>query len=185
MRYRRKGLIKTRVRKENASVTGRPSDYTQEIADTICERLSNGESLRSICSSEEMPSKAAVCRWLAKHESFRDQYARAREIQADAHFDEMLDIADDAANDWMRREGKDGEGSYAVNGEHIQRSRLRVDARKWVLGKLNPKKYGDKIINEHSGPDGGPIQTEHSSTIADLPAEKRALLRQLLADEGK
>ncbi|RVH87752.1 hypothetical protein CN204_04265 [Sinorhizobium meliloti] len=119
---------------------GRPSDFTQEIADTICERIADGESLRSICNGEDMPNKATVFRWLAVHDVFRDQYARARETQADALFDDVLAIADqyDSASD-------------AINPDLIQRAKLRIDTRKWMAGKLRPKKYGDKIDVEHSG----------------------------------
>ena len=125
---------------------GRPSDYSPEIADIICERIADGVSLREICRTEVMPSKAAVFRWLAAHADFRDQYARAREAQADALADELLDIADDGDNDWMERKGEDGQSlGWRENGEAIQRSRLRVDTRKWIASKLKPKKYGDKL----------------------------------------
>ena len=125
---------------------GRPSDYSPEIVDLICERIADGVSLREICRTEDMPSKAAVFRWLAAHAEFRDQYARAREAQADALADELLDIADDGDNDWMERKGEDGQSlGWRENGEAIQRSRLRVDTRKWIASKLKPKKYGDKL----------------------------------------
>ena len=138
---------------------GRPSDYSQEIADAICERIADGESLRAICSAEEYPNKATVFRWLNKNIEFSDQYARAREAQADSLADELLDIADDGSNDWMQRHNDKGEAiGWQINGEHIQRSRVRVDTRKWVASKLKPKKYGDKVTNEHTGADGGPIK---------------------------
>ena len=125
---------------------GRPSSFTQEVADTMCERIADGESLRSICLDEEMPSKTTVMRWLASNELFRDQYARAREMQADALFDEILDIADDGDNDWMERKGEDGQSlGWRENGEALRRSALRVDARKWMAGKLQPKKYSEKM----------------------------------------
>lgn len=129
------------------------TEFSQEVFDTICERLADGESLRSICSDDDMPNKATVFRWLGSDENLSDQYARARESQADAIFDEILDIADDARNDWMERGGEDDAG-YQANGEHIQRSKLRIDARKWMAGKLRPKVYGDKIQQEHTSPDG-------------------------------
>jgi hypothetical protein len=94
-----------------------------------------------------MPNKATVFRWLAANPSFSDQYARAREAQADSLADEMLDIADDGSNDWM--EVKDREGAimgWRENGEAMRRSQLRIDARKWLAGKLRPKKYGDKTL---------------------------------------
>lgn len=125
-------------------MTGRPTDYTRETADIICERIANGQSLRSICKADDMPAASTVFRWLSLHKDFSEQYARVREAQADTLFDEMLDIADDARNDWMERSGEDNAG-WQANGEHIQRSRLRLDARKWMASKLQPKKYGDKL----------------------------------------
>jgi len=122
---------------------------SQEVFDRICERIAGGESLRSICQDEDMPATSTVCKWLAEHDGFSEQYARAREAQADAIFDEILDIADDGRNDWMERNGEESAG-WAANGEHIQRSRLRIDSRKWMAGKLKPKKYGEKLEHEHS-----------------------------------
>lgn len=103
--------------------------FTQELADTICERLSDGESLRAICSEQGMPRKATVFRWLAEDKAFCDQYARAREEQAEGLADEIVSISDGGGED-----------------SDVQRDRLRVDARKWVASKLKPKKYGDKQL---------------------------------------
>lgn len=116
--------------------------FSQDVADAICEQIADGKSLRAICAVEGMPDKATVFRWLSneQHVAFRDQYARAREAQADVLFDEILEIADDGTNDTIYTE--DGE---RTNQEVIARSRLRVDARKWMAGKLRPKVYGDKI----------------------------------------
>lgn len=136
---------------------GRQSTFTQEVADEICERLSDGESLRAICSEDGMPRKATVFRWLGENERFRDQYARAREVQADALFDDVLSIADDSRNDWMRSHGEDDAG-WVANGDNIRRSQIRIDARKWMAGKLRPKKYGDFKAVELTGADGGPLQ---------------------------
>ena len=124
---------------------GRPSTYSESIADAICERLAEGESLRAICSDDAMPCKAAVFRWLSEWPEFADQYARAREEQAETLADELVAIAD----------GHGGEDSAVLTA----RDRLRVDARKWVASKLKPKKYGDRIQQELSGPNGGPIPT--------------------------
>lgn len=129
---------------------GRPSSYSKRAAFVICSRLADGESLRSICTDTHLPSARAVHRWLNDNEAFRQQYALAREAQADKLFEDILDISDDARNDWMERRGEEDAG-WVVNGEHIQRSKLRVDARKWMAGKLRPKKYGDKQEIEHSG----------------------------------
>lgn len=101
-----------------------------------------------------MPNKATVFRWLAIHNAFSDQYARARETQADSLADEILDIADDSSRDTY----EDKDGHTKTDQEVIARSRLRVDARKWLAGKLRPKKYGEKIEQTMQGPEGGPIQ---------------------------
>jgi hypothetical protein len=141
--------------------TGRPSDYTAEITETICARLAAGESLRTICADEAMPAQSTVYLWLTKHSEFSEQYARAREVQAETLVDEILEISDDGRNDYMLRQGEGEETlAYRLNGEHVQRSRLRVDSRKWFASKVAPKKYGDKVLQEHSGPGGGPIKTE-------------------------
>lgn len=109
----------------------------------ICDRLCTGLSLRKICLDENMPDQTTVYRWLRTNEDFRQQYARAREIQADTLFDETLDIADDGSNDWM--EDKEKADGFRYNGDAVQRSRLRIDQRKWMAGKLAPKKYGEKV----------------------------------------
>jgi hypothetical protein len=120
---------------------GRPSKYTAEVADEICERLADGESLRMICQAEEMPNRATVFRWLASNAEFRDQYALAREAQADALADEILDIADESAGDVVI----DADGNERTDQERVARSKLRVDARKWIASKLKPKVYGERI----------------------------------------
>ena len=119
---------------------GRPSDYTPELAAVICQRIAEGQSRVKVCSDEQMPHRATVHRWANEREDFRDMYARAREDQADSLADEIVDIAD--------------------SDPDPQRARVRVDARKWVAAKLKSRKYGDKVTQEHSGPDGGPIRAE-------------------------
>jgi hypothetical protein len=128
--------------------------YSDTIAATICEQLAGGKSLREICRDESMPAQSTVFKWLAEQESFSVQYARAREAQAEFMADEILEISDDGSNDWMERQNGDGEPIKVVDHEHISRSKLRVDSRKWLLSKMLPKRYGDKITQEHSGPDG-------------------------------
>lgn len=115
--------------------------YTDDIANEICSRLVDGKSLKKICEMEDMPSKSTVFKWLSENEVFSDKYARAREAQADTLADEIIDIADDGENDTY----EDDEGNVRTNQDVIARSRLRVDARKWIASKLKPKKYGDKI----------------------------------------
>jgi len=126
---------------------GRPSDYTQEIADEICERIATTpRGIDFICESDEnLPSARTVHRWLNAHDDFRQSYLRARERQADLLFDECLEIADHAANDTIVREYENGAVAELPNSEWISRSKLRVDTRLRMAGKLAPKKYGDKL----------------------------------------
>jgi len=151
---------------------GRPSEYSQEVADLICERIADGESLRSICDADEMPAKSTVFKWLAANETFSDQYARAREAQADAVFDDILTIADDARNDWMERFDKDQQSlGWVENGEALRRSALRIDARKWMASKLKPKKYGEKVTQELTGEGGGPVQIQRVERVIVRPSD--------------
>ncbi|MGB1580905.1 MAG: terminase small subunit protein [Nevskiales bacterium] len=135
---------------------GRPTVYTDELSDRFCALLAEGLSVRTICKSEEFPCAATIFLWLRSNKSFLEQYTRAKQESADALVDEMLDIADDGTNDWMERLGEDGKPlGWQLNGEHVQRSRVRIETRKWISSKLKPKKYGDKI--QHAGHDGGPL----------------------------
>lgn len=149
---------------------GRPTTFTQALADAICSAIVEGKSLRAICEAEAMPDKATVLRWLADESraDFCDQYARAREAQADTLAEQMLQIADDGTNDTQ----VDDEGNVRIDHDHIARSRLRVDARKWLASKLAPKKYGDKVTTEHTGADGGAIKV--ASTIRFVMPETRS-----------
>ncbi len=143
--------------RSSSKKTGRPSDYNFEVTSAICVRLGLGESLREICRDEAMPDKSTVMRWLATHQEFRDQYASAREAQADYYAEEIIEISDDATNDWMERKRSDGSAEEVENKEVLNRSRLRVDTRKWLMARMAPKKYGDKITQEVTGADGSPL----------------------------
>jgi hypothetical protein len=124
---------------------GRPSIYSEELAARICERLAAGETLRSICRDEEMPSEPTVRRWALDTESpFSAQYAKAREIGYGCMADELLEIADDGTNDTT----KSKTGEEIMDAEWLARSRLRVDTRKWLLSKALPKVYGDRQTHE-------------------------------------
>ena len=141
-------------------MSGRPSKITQEIIDIICEEIAtSSKSLKTICADEKLPAVRTVLKWLAEgHEStsgellkrFVHQYARAREQQADFLAEEIIEIADDGSNDLMTI--TKGDISYEQeNKEVTNRSKLRVEARKWIASKLKPKKYGDRVEIEHSG----------------------------------
>ena len=126
--------------------------YSEEIFQAILDRIAQGESLNKICQREDFPHQSNVYRWLAQKPELRDKYARAREIQADKYFNEIIAIADDSTGDY-----EEGEKGLQFNSEHVQRSRLRIDARKWAASKLAPKKYGDKTHIEHSGDEQKPL----------------------------
>ena len=130
---------------------GRPTDYSLELTAAICERLAVGESLRSICRDDEMPSMASIFLWLSKHPEFSEQYAHAREAQAESHADRIVEIADDDT----------------IDPNH---KRIMVDARKWVASKLKPKRYGDKAEVEHKGDVGLTVVVKRFTDAEDSSA---------------
>lgn len=149
---------------------GRPTDYSEALVTAICVAIAEGMSLRKVCELETMPSISTVMRWLAdeRYGAFREQYVRAREAQADVMAEEILQIADDGRNDTQ----VDDEGRVIVDHDHIARSRLRVDARKWLASKMAPKKYGDKITAEHTGPNGSALQVNSTVTFVMPPVRE-------------
>ncbi|SDG34785.1 terminase small subunit protein [Pelagibacterium luteolum] len=144
---------------------GRPTDFSEAIADAICERIANGESLRAICADDDMPAKSSVFKWLSLHETFADQYARAREAQADALFDDILNIADTPLVGQKTKATSDGK-LETTEGDMIEHRRLQVDARKWMASKLQPKKYGDKT--QLTGDAENPIVTVNKIELIAL-----------------
>lgn len=158
--------------------TGRASTFTKEKGEEICLKIIEGLSVRKICEEPGMPNQSTVYDWLLRDEIFAEQYARAREIQADNIFEEILEISDDSAQDTF----VDAEGNRKTDHEVVSRSRLRVDARKWMAGKLAPKKYSDKLISEISGPDGGPIQSESKLDISSLTEEQLRAISNIRID---
>ncbi len=128
----------------------RPTDYTDELAVNICAMIASGKSLVSICKQDNMPSTVTVYSWLQKNKEFLNIYTRAREDQADTLADEIIDISDEGLNDTYIDEN----GNKRTDQDVIARSRLRVEARKWVAAKLKPKKYGDKINLAGAGEEG-------------------------------
>jgi hypothetical protein len=129
--------------------------YSDEERNDLCqavfERVANGESVRKILKDSQMPCFATFLKWISCDEETVKQYERAMEIRAEYHFDEMFEIADDAAGDYEERVTKDGDLISVFKPENVQRSRLRIDTRKWALSKMNAKKYGDKIEVDNKG----------------------------------
>ncbi len=139
----------------------RPLEFNEAVADAICERLADGESLRSICSDDEMPAKSTVFKWLGLIPAFADQYARARETQADSLADDIVDIADNKA-----LEPND--------------KRVRIDARKWLAGKLRPKAYGDKVAVVGGDKTDAPIRHSHSFDLSAASDEELDVIERFI-----
>jgi hypothetical protein len=110
---------------------GRPSTYTEAKGVEVCTRIVEGQSLRTVCRAPGMPGLTTLFEWRRAHPGFAEQYAHAREDQADAHIEEMLDVARSAPR--------------AKSSEEVQGYRLLVDTLKWRAGKMKPKSYGDKL----------------------------------------
>ena len=107
---------------------GRPCDYTPKLALKICDAIADGKSLRAVCGEEGMPSRSTVFRWLKEKAEFRDQYARARQLQGDAAYDEILEVEE-----------------KLVDGQlEAQAARVLIQSKQWRAGKMRPKKYGDQ-----------------------------------------
>lgn len=124
---------------------GRPSIYSEKLADRICEELASGRSLLQICKDESFPHESTVRAWaLDNRQGFYTKYARARDIGIEVMADELVEIADT----------KDVMGRY----DNVERSKLRVDTRKWLLSKIVPKKYGDKTTTAITDGEGGPLK---------------------------
>lgn len=138
--------------KKTPKKNGRPSKYTDKLADEICQMIAQGQSVRSICAKKDMISMQTFFRWRRENEKFREQYARACEERSYAYAEDIIEIADNATNDYMEKLEGDG---YIFNSENVQRSRLRIDTRKWLMSKLNPKVYGDKLDMTTNGNDIG------------------------------
>lgn len=117
---------------------GRPKKYTTELADLICQKISQGKSLKSICSEEGMPSMSSVFNWIHSEKGFLEKYDAATEERTIAMGEEIIDLSDDSLN---LAQSVDPKAAGAV----VAAAKLQVDTRKWVMSKMKPKKYGDKV----------------------------------------
>lgn len=124
---------------------------SEAVLEEICVRTFDGESMRSICRDPAMPSRERLYRELHENPDFAARYARARDGLYQTWAEEILEIADDGTTDYVAKIGRNGHEYMAVDQEHIQRSRLRVDARRWLLSKLMPSQFGDRVDHQHSG----------------------------------
>jgi hypothetical protein len=145
--------------KKTSKKMGRPSVYSPEKAAALCARIAEGESLRSICKSEDMPGMVTVFSWLGdpRYEDFRKQYESARQVGLESWADEILDIADEPVGSTT---------TGATDSGAVQKQRLRVDSRKWLLSKLVPKKYGERTTI--TGDADNPLHTETTIKANEL-----------------
>ena len=155
--------------------TGRPTVMTPEVMDLICARTADGESMRALGRDPDMPSKTTIQRALYKDSAFASRYAVARESMYKGWAEEIVEISDDGTTDYITKVGRNGHEYEAVDQEHIQRSRLRVDTRKWLLSKLLPNTYGDKVEHQH----GGEVAHTVTHTLDDREKMRRMALFML------
>lgn len=148
-----------------------PFAWTEEIEDAIMDEIMEGRSFRDFMVGEgrdhRFPSVPTFFKRLRDDEAFFKRYARAREFQADQEFEEMKEIADNSSNDWMERNDPENPG-YVFNHDHVQRSKLRIDTRKFRVVKMAPKKYGDKVEMEHSGEIRRPATETEAELLSKL-----------------
>lgn len=145
---------------------GRPTTYTPEIAAKVCAHIAGGKSLRSTARVEGMPALSSLTKWLREHEEFSAQYATATAERADHIFEEMLEIA----NTPIVGEQVTTKQVYSADGvpmavsevtkvrrEMVEHRKLQIDTRKWILARMAPRKYGDRVTTEVGGIGGGEI----------------------------
>jgi hypothetical protein len=131
---------------EKKNPVGSPSTYTKEIGEEICLKISTSDyGLKRLClENPHWPCRQTILEWRIKIKDFGDMYAKAKQDQVETLVDDCLDIADDTSRDTLIRTNKDGEEYEVCNTEWINRSRLRIDTRKFMAQKLAPKIYGDQ-----------------------------------------
>lgn len=154
-------------------IYGRPSGFTTEIGQKLCRLIEEGNSLREICKMEGMPPAGMIFRWLAHFPEFEKEYMKARIAQSHHIFEEILEIADNATNDYMEKMNRAGGTFLAPNTELILRSKLRVEARLKIIALLNPKVYSESKKLEVSG-----NVTHTALTDAQLDARLKSLETQ-------
>lgn len=136
---------------------GRPSEYDPAVAAAFLAEVGTTRAgIETICAAEEFPDPKTVYRWMLANEEFRQGYARAKEDQTQILEDEILEIADNTKLGEIVTIKGDGTEERKL-ADMIEHRKLQIESRKWLMGKLKPKKYGDKTL--HTGADGeGAIQ---------------------------
>jgi hypothetical protein len=149
------------------STGGRPTLWSDMVKKEFCRRLALGRSAVSVCEDADMPSYNTLYDALSKDENFQGEYARAKELRAEAYLEELSEIADDGRNDWMTIK-RGNEYVEVPNREVLERSKLRVQTRQWIMSKMLPRKYGDKLDVNHGNQEGKSFNITISPTDAKL-----------------
>ena len=136
---------------------GRPTTFTEEIGNKLCARVAGGRTLKSVCTDDDMPGMTTVFYWFTAHPEFAKSYTRSQLAKADVWFDEMHEVARQPIMGQSLTIKADG-GQEIRQEDMLGHRRLLIDTLKWSIGKLNPKKYSDKLQLEHTGAEGGPVQ---------------------------
>ena len=123
---------------------GRPTIFTEILAAKICQRIADGESIRAICSDPNMPSTTAIFRWIAngKYDGFRQLYEASMQIRLETLGDGLIELADAPI---------ERNAAGAIDSAAVQMRRLQIETRRWILSKLLPRKYGDRMGLDHQG----------------------------------
>ena len=127
----------------------------------VCERIAAGESMREICAGDDMPDRTQINRWMAADPALRQQYLDACRARTFHYAEEIIDIADDSSQDAT----VDKDGNEQLNAEFVARAKVRIDARKWIMARMNRVDFGDKVTQEVTGPDGGPVKYERIERV--------------------
>ena len=177
---------------------GRPREYDRElVSDHILSEMAKGRSLLNICTTDEgVPSGSTFLQWVEENDppGLSDRYAHARELGYRIMGDEILELSN-KKGEWVPIQDLDVDGRplldengqpilkqvfMPLNSDVIAHTRLQIDTRKWLLSKMLPKVYGDKVTNEHTGKDGGPIQMA-AVDFKNLSDEELENMQQLLS----
>lgn len=139
---------------------GRPTKYTRKLAEIICYKIATtNKGIRQLVrENTEFPQASTIFKWRLENKEFSDLYLKAKQNQVEVLIDEILEIADDVSHDRVENDN----GKIVANNEYVNRSRLRIETRKWLAGKLSPRIYGEKVFNE------GDLTLKHEEALKQL-----------------
>jgi len=158
----------TRMGKPRAKSKGKAPQVTVQLVNKVCDEIAQGVTLTEICARPGMPAIHQFYKAVNRSSSLRSRLACAREDAAERLADELKAIADEGHNDYMERTRPNGQKVEVLNDEHVRRSDLRIRTRQWLLSKMMPDRWGDRVQTQLTGAGGGPVQVEHSLSASML-----------------